>query len=404
MSKLLEHEVKKMLTARGIRVPEAVLIESPGAVDTESVPFAGPYFVKAQVAAGDRAKVGGVVRAADLAAARDTARRMLGMEIRSQIVEAVMIEQAVDLSWEGYAAVSVTENPPRRVLFFSQQGGAGFDPASAPMQLSLGDADPQAFRIRRELRRIGIASSEVEELTSFLEKLVQCALEWCTYTIETNPITFINGAVVALDAKADLDDYSKTLIPQPTLLDRPEQDARERAARDYQQADHRGSLRYVQLIPEEKGKVAGADYQVASHSVGGGESMVVLDALAAAGLSATNYCDTSGSPSADKVATAARLITGQRHIAGLLFSTCIANQALSFTARGLVAGWDEANWRGPTVVRFAGNQSEQARDIVRAWVKERGVSAVIVGEETDEWQAAAALRQLLDSDPRPASP
>ncbi len=376
MSKLLEHEVKSLLTELGVAVPVGILLDATGEHGSIAGSQAGPFYVKAQIAAGDRAKAGGVVRVDDLSSAREAGNRMLGTEIRSSVVESVLIEQGVTGAWEGYAAVTVAENPPRRVLVFCTEGGAGFDPSTAPFQLTLTEG-PQAYRIRRELRRIGVTSEQLPAVTRFLERLAECAVLWCAYTLETNPVTFADGAVVALDAKADLDDYSKALIPRPELLDR------------------RGSLRYVQLIAESHGRV-GSTAQVASHSVGGGESMVVLDALAAAGLTATNYCDTSGSPSAQKVATGAALVAGQPHIDGLLFSTCIANQALSVTAAGLVAGWEQVGWRGPTVVRVAGNQAAQAREIVRVWAEERGVPIVIVGEETDEWQSASALSELLE--------
>lgn len=391
MSKLLEHEVKALLSDRGVRVPAGLLVDATGEHGELGADDCGPFFVKAQVAVGDRAKAGGVLRCDDIEAARAAAQRMLGSEIRSRVVDSVLIERAAMGPWEGYAAVTVMEDPPRRVLVFSTEGGAGFDPAIAPVQLSLTDG-PQGFRIRRELRRIGIASTELVAIANFLEKLVECSQRWCAYTLETNPVTMVDGAVIALDAKADLDDYSKALIPRPELLDRPEQDVRERTARDFQHSDHRGSLRYVQLIPESAGREGG---QVASHSVGGGESMVVLDALAAAGLTATNYCDTSGSPSQAKVATGAGLVAGQSHIDGLFFSTCIANQALSVTALGLVAGWDAVAWRGPTVVRFAGNQAAQARQIIHDWAAERSVPVVILGEESDEWDAAIKLSDLL---------
>ena len=176
------------------------------------------------------------------------------------------------------------------------------------------------------------------------------------------------------------------------MLDEEDRNARERAAREFQAGDHRGSLRYVQLIPDD---APAGPTMVASHSVGGGESMVVLDALAAVGLLPTNYCDTSGSPSAKKVSVAAEIVAGQPNIAGMLFSTCIANQPLSVTATGLLDGWRNVGWTGPTVVRFAGNESEQAREMVRAWALETGAPTVIVGEESNEWEAAAHLARML---------
>lgn len=393
MSRLVEHEVKALLADRGVATPAGYLIgpdgETPvGTPDSDG----GPWFVKAQVAAGDRAAAGGVLRAATLGEARAAARAMLGLTVAGVVVDQVLVERAVAVAGEGYAAVTVAEDPPRRVVTYAPSGGAGFDPDTAPVRLDVTDG-PQGYRIRRALQRAGVASADLPPLTAYLETLVACARTWCAYTLETNPITLVDGRVVALDAKADLDDYSRDLLPRPELLDRPDQDERERAARERQRTDHRGSLRYVQLVPEQTGR--GDAPHVASHSVGGGESMVVLDALAAAGLTATNYCDTSGSPSEDKVALGAALVAGQKHVDGLFFSTCIANQPLSVTARGLVRGWTDVAWRGPTVARFAGNQSAEARDILAVWAAEHGVPIVLLGETEDEWQAADALAELL---------
>lgn len=395
MSRLVEHEVKALLAERGVATPSGYLVGPDGETPLGApVPDGGPWFVKAQVAAGDRAAAGGVRRAATLAEARAVAAGMLGATVADVVVDQVLVERAVAVTTEGYAAVTVAEDPPRRVVAFAPTGGAGFDPDTAPVRLTVTDG-PQGYRIRRALQRAGVASADLPPLTAYLETLVACARIWCAYTLETNPITLVDGKVVALDAKADLDDYSRDLLPRPELLDRPEQDERERAAREKQRTDHRGSLRYVQLVPEQAGQGADGAPQVASHSVGGGESMVVLDALAAAGLAATNYCDTSGSPSEDKVALGAALVAGQKHVDGLFFSTCIANQPLSVTARGLVRGWDDVAWRGPTVARFAGNQSAQARDILAAWAAEHHVPIVLLGEDDDEWQAADALARLL---------
>lgn len=395
MSRLVEHEVKALLAEHGVATPPGYLVGPHGQTPVGSPdPEGGPWFVKAQIAAGDRAAAGGVLRVDTLAAARAAASAMLGTEVAGVVVDHVLVERAVEVSTEGYAAVTVAEDPPRRVVTFAPTGGAGFDPDTAPVRVDVTDG-PQGHRIRTALRRAGVASADLAPLTTYLVALVDCARTWCAYTLETNPITLVEGRVVALDAKADLDDYSRHLLPRPELLDRPDQDERERAARERQRTDHRGSLRYVQLVPERTAPPTGDTPRVATHSVGGGESMVVLDALAAAGLTATNYCDTSGSPSEDKVALGAALVAGQPHVDGLFFSTCIANQPLSVTARGLVRGWEDVAWRGPTVARFAGNQSARAREILAAWAAEHDVPIVLLGEEQDEWEAADALARLL---------
>jgi succinyl-CoA synthetase beta subunit len=154
-------------------------------------------------------------------------------------------------------------------------------------------------------------------------------------------------------------------------------------------------MRYVQLVdPSDLGD---HDPQrlVGSHAVGGGESMVLFDALADVGLVPTNYCDTSGAPSREKVAFVTRMIATQPHIKGYFFSSCIANQPLSVTAAGLIDGWEAANWTGPTLVRIAGNQDEQAQEMVKAWAAKVGAPATVLGREVDEWQAAAILAREL---------
>lgn len=391
MTRLLEYQVKDILESERIRVPRRRLCATPAEVVEAFRELGAPLYLKAQVPAGDRARHGGIARVEDAAAAHEAAVQMLGIAIQGIAVTSILAEEGVTGAWEGYAAVSVEEGPARRVLRFSREGGTGFDPSQAPLQLDLVDA-LVPHRLRSELMRIGTASAELVATAAFLQRLAFVAHRWAAYTLELNPVTLTADGVVALDAKADLDDYSKALIPDPSYLDEEDRDIRERTAREYQATDHRGSLRYVQLIPDT---VTPEPTMVASHSVGGGESMVVLDALASAGLRPTNYCDTSGSPSAAKVSTAAQLVAGQPHAAGLLFSTCIANQPLSVTAEGLLDGWRKVGWAGPTVVRFAGNQAEQARQMVRDWAEETGSLVVVVGEETNEWEAAAHLARLL---------
>jgi succinyl-CoA synthetase beta subunit len=146
------------------------------------------------------------------------------------------------------------------------------------------------------------------------------------------------------------------------------------------------------MLPEDEIAHASA---IGTHSVGGGESLVVLDALQSQGLTPANYCDTSGSPSEEKVAAATELISGQPGIVGYFFSSCIANQPLSVTARGLVAGFGRTGWRGPTVVRIAGNEEDEAKSIVSAWATANGVDAHVFGREVNEWEAASAMADLL---------
>ncbi len=74
---LPEYDGKCLLREAGVTVSDGFLERSADAVTRRKLPY--PVAVKAQVAAGGRGKVGGVIRAATPAKARDAARRILAM-------------------------------------------------------------------------------------------------------------------------------------------------------------------------------------------------------------------------------------------------------------------------------------------------------------------------------------
>jgi succinyl-CoA synthetase beta subunit len=395
LTKLLEHEVKEIISQHGVKVPRSKLFYDAKSAEEFAKELNIAVYVKAQVLAGDRASVGAVRRCESYEDVARDAAEILGMSIYGIPVESILVEEAVDAKWFGYASASIAEAPARRILRFSRSGGSGFNPDNCEVQLEWRDATEQ-YKIRKALRIAGVPSEEIGPVSEMLSSLVESVETWACYMLELNPIALTSNGIIALDAKADLDDYSKLLIPDSSYLDEEDRDENERLAREFQSTNHRGSLRYVQLVSPQTLK---QHFYVATHSVGGGESMVVLDALSMVGLEPTNYCDTSGSPPVEKVAFASKLVTSQPHVRGLLFSTCIANQDLSVTATGLVQGWDESNWSLPTVARFAGNNSDIARQIVSDWSKKNNRPVVVVGEEVDEWQSAEMLADLLNVTP-----
>jgi succinyl-CoA synthetase beta subunit len=351
-------------------------------------------FVKAQVALGDREAAGAVRRAETLDEALELSRQMLSERFGGFSPASVLVEEEVSGTWSGYLGVHVDDDVRARVVTFGRGGGVGFDAADAERLLAFVQP-PEAFEIRTALARAGFEAAALVSLTAYIHAITTLAWSWSTYVIETNPFTVTPDGVVALDAKAEVDDYSKSLLPNRQLLSDELIGDRERLALHVQECDHSGTLRYVQIVDEQEPRET---RNVGSHAVGGGESMIVMDALGDAGLRATNYCDTSGSPSQEKVAVATELIATQPHISGYFFSSCIANQPLSVTAAGLVDGFRAACWEGPTVLRIAGNQEDIAIDVLTKWGKTVIGPVRVFGRETDEWAAARALAEIINEE------
>ena len=393
--RLVETTSKDVLLRYGLRSPERRLCSTAEEASVAAGELGCPVYVKAQIPFGDRATLGLVKRVDDAATAGAEAARILSQAVDGIPVDSVLVEKSVEPRSSAYLSVHVDGESAARVLRIGLGGGAGYDPTRAEVQVPVPLAGLETYEIRRLLGQAGVTGSDREALTSSAVAIIRAAREWHAYTVEVNPVFITAEGPVAIDAKLELDDYSLKTVPDRQLIGRRAESEREAQARQYQEKDYRGSFKYVQLIDESEVRAAGGPRIVGSHSVGGGESLVVFDALDAVGVKPANYCDTSGAPSREKVAFAAQLIAEQPHIDAYFFSSCIANQPLSITAAGLVDGFRAANWRGPTVVRIAGNQEPEARAIVEAWVAESGAPARVVGREVDEWQAAQLLNEVL---------
>jgi succinyl-CoA synthetase beta subunit len=395
--RLIESASKGVLARYGLRSPEGRLCTTPDQARAAAQELGGPVYVKAQIPFGDRATLGLVGRVEDPEGAAAATAEYLQRTVDGMKVGSVLVELAVPPELSAYVSVHVDDAAAARVLRIGQGGGAGYHAEDAQIQEPIPRGGLELFEVRHLVGRLGVTGAHREAITRSAWAVLSAAREWHAYTVEVNPLFITDAGPIAIDAKIELDDYSLAMVPDRSLLPETEESPPEREARLFNEHDHRGSMRYVQLVdPTDPGDLDPARL-VGSHAVGGGESMVVFDALADVGLVPANYCDTSGAPSQEKVAFATRLIASQPHIRGYFFSSCIANQPLSVTAAGLIDGFEAAGWRGPTLVRIAGNQDEQAQEMIRAWALEAGVDATVVGREVDEWEAAALLARELEA-------
>jgi succinyl-CoA synthetase beta subunit len=392
--RLIEHTSKRILSLYGLASPPSHLCTTADECRRAAEEIGGPVYVKAQIPYGDRAGLGLVARAEGPESAAAQCADMLGRRVEGTPIAAVLVEGAVEPEASMYCSVHVDDASRARVLRLGTGGGGGYRPDDAQVRLAVPSRGLEVFEIRNAVSGLGLHGATGEAATAATSAVIEAALRWHAYTVEVNPLFLTAAGARAIDAKVELDDYSLRNVPDRDLLPERAEAPREREARAFQERDHRGSFRYVQLVPEDEPPRPGVTV-VGSHSVGGGESLVVFDALQAVNLTPANYCDTSGAPSREKVAFAAQTIASQPHIAGFFFSSCIANQPLSVTARGLVDGFIAAGWHGPTVVRIAGNQEADARAIVETWAAENAVPATVLGREADEWQAARALATAL---------
>lgn len=411
MARLYEYHGKELFRGMGIPVPRGRVARDPVEAAKIAQEIGLPVAVKAQVLTGKRGKAGGIRFATTLEEVRTVARALLRETIHGAPVEAVLVEQQLEIRREAYLAV--TADPSRRqpVALVSLQGGVNIEETAAqdgsrifqaPINIREGLPDYVARNILR--RTPGVTSADLLSLTPVLCNLYRVYRQYDCKLAEINPLALTPEGPVAADARVDIDDDAIWRHPELGLR-MTEETGRaptplEVIAGTIDEGDHRGTAHFVQLDPDgslsrDLGKIP-----VAFDCVGTGASLTTMDELVPLGFYPANFADTSGNPSASKMYRITKVILSQPHIQGYLFISCISSQQLDNTARGIVAALKElfpatgGKPNIPMLFAFRGAYDEEAIQVFRdhgiaasPWVK-------LLGRDVDEREAALAFRHL----------
>jgi succinyl-CoA synthetase beta subunit len=407
---LLEHEAKSLLRRAGLAVPEGeVASDAPGALAAGDG-LGYPVALKAQVRSGHRADRGLIARADDAHELLRAADGMLGREVDGERVVSVLVERWQELAEEWYLAVVSDTTVRRPCLLTSRSGGTGVEHLDGGLVRSVLPADVQLtlWELRGLARRHGgFEGGPLLAFADVLGRLLEVYRSNDAWLVEVNPLgRTAEGGWLAVDAKIRLD--GDALLQRPAG-ERPEgvevlyadraATEREREAVDLDRRDHRGSVHYVEIDPggvlaREEGRTP-----IAMHCVGTGASLTLMDELAPAGFRPVDFCDSSGSPSAEKVDAITRIVLGQDAIEGYLFFTCLATQELTTTAEGLIRAFRAVAVGGPVpfpvLLVFRGNLDDEAlRMIEQAGAPFDGPYVGVAGRDMTERQAAQRFAEL----------
>jgi succinyl-CoA synthetase beta subunit len=388
---LFEHQAKELFAEYGVPVPNgkvAQTAEEARAIAAEFAAAGRPkVVVKAQVKTGGRGKAGGVKVADGPDAAYETARQILGMDIKGHTVHKVLVEEASDIAQEYYLSFLLDRANRTFLSICSVQGGmeiedvahtspeavaripvsplAGVDAATATEIVSSGGLPPEALAGAAELA----------------ERL------WAVFTdedatlVEVNPmILSADGRVLALDGKVTLDDNAAFRQDFGRFADESAADPLEARAK----AKH---LNYVKLEGE-----------VGIIGNGAGLVMSTLDVVAYAGepfggIRPANFLDIGGGASAEVMANGLEIVLSDPSVRSVFVNVFGGITACDAVANGIVSAIGMLGDRGepvrhPIVVRLDGNNAAEGRKIL----DEAGIGVVEqVGTMDDAARRAAEL-------------
>jgi succinyl-CoA synthetase beta subunit len=213
-----------------------------------------------------------------------------------------------------------------------------------------------------ELRKEGPNEKEIEKIISIFQfdkkqKIVASNLIRSLYDIiikkdagliEINPLIITKSdELICLDAKMNFDDNAIFRRPEILAL----RDLNEEDPAEIQASKH--DLAYIKLNGSIGCMVNGA-----------GLAMATMDIIKLYGKEPANFLDVGGGASKEKVASAFKLILSDKNVKGILINIFGGIMRCDVLAQGVVDAAKEINLSVPLVVRLAGTNFKEGKEIL----------------------------------------
>jgi succinyl-CoA synthetase beta subunit len=381
---LHEYQAKRVFADYGVPVPDGRVAATEGEAAAAARELPGPvWVVKAQVHAGGRGKAGGVKLCRSAEEAGRAAKAMLGERLVTPQTGAaglpislVYVESGSAIARELYLSVLLDRERSRIAFVASAAGGMNIEEVAAkePERILRIDVDPtaglQGYQCRRLAYGLGLAGRQVAEFERIARALYRLYLERDLSLVEINPLIVTkDGALVALDAKINVD--ANALFRQPELValrDPSQEDPMEREAAEHE-------LNYVAL-----------DGDIACMVNGAGLAMATMDLIKLQGGEPANFLDVGGTATAERVTAAFRLILSNERARAVLVNIFGGIVRCDVIAEGIVQAVRVTGVRIPVVVRLEGTNADRARKLLAA----SGLAIAVADDVADA--AAQAVR------------
>lgn len=355
---LLEHQGKYLLGATDLRVPRGEVVATPEEAEAAARRVGGRVVCKAQVASGKRGKAGAVRLVDDAEEARRTAQGLLGSEVGEHLVRALLVEEAVDIARELYAAVLDDPASKGPLVLFSTAGGMDIEEVSArhpeqvhrwPVEIRTGLDESAAAAL---VDGTDLAVSERAAVALALAEIYRLYRDVDATLVEVNPLVVTgDGAVVALDAKITIDPASV-----PRQRERLDQIPGGRPAEGGTELELRGrelGLHFIEL-----------DGDVGVLANGAGLTMTSLDAVHHFGGRPANFLEIGGD-AYTKATPALELVLSNPRVKSLLVNFCGAFARTDVMTEGVVKAIEELRPDRPIAFTIHGTGEQEAVALLR---------------------------------------
>ncbi|EAR22770.1 ADP-forming succinate--CoA ligase subunit beta [Nitrococcus mobilis] len=383
---LHEFQAKHLFSRFGIPIPRGYVARSVAEARKAAEQIGGDrWVVKAQVHAGGRGKAGGVKLAGSLDELTQYTESMLGTRLvtaqsptKGLPVNAVLIEEGLDIARELYLSALV-DRVSKRILFMaSAAGGMDIEEVAAhhPERILTARVNPvvglQAYQCRQLAFGLGLEGKRVGEWVKIMLSLYHCFIERDLSLIEINPLILTTqDELLALDAKINVDDNAVAVGRQPEIADM--RDLSQEDETEIRAAQH--GLNYITLGGNIGCMVNGA-----------GLAMATMDVIKLCGGEPANFLDVGGGTSTERVTEAFKLICSSPDVKAILVNIFGGIVRCDMIAEGIINAVKEVGVSVPVIVRLEGTNVERGKELLA----ESELDIIAAGNLTAAAQRAVA--------------
>ena len=357
-----EHQAKQILKKYGAVVPEGVfaftvdeLIEKAKSLKTEK------FVLKAQIHAGGRGKAGGVKILNTIDELSVAAKELLGKTLvthqtgpAGREVKRLYVEESSNIDKEFYLSCLVDRASSKIVFISSDQGGMDIEEVAekTPEKIITTKIDITDEISVADCEKIiaiyALADDAKKQAIALIKSVYKMFLGTDANMVEVNPLILTKEKkIICLDAKVNFD--SNALFRHPEIIELRDLNEEDPAEIDASKHD----LAYIKL-----------DGSIGCMVNGAGLAMATMDIIKLYGEEPANFLDVGGGASKEKVSAALKIILSDKNVKGILINIFGGIMRCDVLAQGVVDAAKEINISVPLVVRLAGTNFKEGKEIL----------------------------------------
>jgi len=357
-----EHQAKKILKKYGAVVPNGFfaftveeLVEKAKLLQTEK------FVLKAQIHAGGRGKAGGVKILNTLEELSAAAKELLGKTLvthqtgpEGREVKRLYVEESSNIDKEFYLSCLIDRASSKIAFISSDQGGMDIEEVAnktpekiitTKIEISDEISDIDCEKI---IQIFDLSNSAKKQAISLIKSVYQMFISTDANMVEVNPLILTKEKkIICLDAKVNFD--SNALFKHPEIMEL--RDLNEEDPIEIEASKH--DLAYIKLEGSIGCMVNGA-----------GLAMATMDIIKLYGKEPANFLDVGGGASKEKVSAALKIILSDENVKGILINIFGGIMRCDVLAQGVVDAAKEININVPLVVRLAGTNFKEGKEIL----------------------------------------